>query len=315
VGLFYLRKEDFLMDLALRKKEEKTLKEAEEAIKKSYEQSRGYEHYIKLLPRKKNIGTERSPHYVVVEVPYMMVDGRVKMMLDEHREAKQRYVIHPAEFFTSPDGKTLLCKVTVESPLRGTATGTAKVGLNGTGVDATNPYENAETSAIGRALGFLGYGLIGSGIASYEEVKNAVDEVRNETQSETQEQTKAQPISAKTKIQIKQALVEKGYSETDAVKRISELKTQQEAEAFYSSIITEKNKAEDKNSPETETDETTKVQGGHGEENSEPLKAKEMLEVKKLLQEKLGSEKTLEILPKIKTKADIEKVKKEYGIA
>ncbi|MBE0427689.1 MAG: hypothetical protein IBX72_13735 [Nitrospirae bacterium] len=307
------------MDLALRKKEEKTLKESEEAVKKAYEQSKGYEHYIKLLPRRKNIGTERSPHYVVVEVPYMTIDGRVKMLLEEHRDTKQRYVIHPAEFFTAPDGKTLLCRVTVESPLRGTATGTAKVGLNGTGVDATNPYENAETSAIGRALGFLGYGLIGTGIASYEEAKNAVDEPPGETQSNPQAQTKTQSVSAKTKIQIKQALVEKGYTETDAVKKISELKTQKEAEALYNSTIAEKNKTGDKNSPETNE---AKAEGDNSEEkketqseSSEPIKAKEMLEVKKLLQEKLGSEKTLEILPGIKTKADLEKVKKEYGIA
>ena len=40
------------------------------------------------------------------------------------------------------------------------------------GPTATNPYEVAETSALGRALGNLGIGLVG-GIASAEEVLNA----------------------------------------------------------------------------------------------------------------------------------------------
>ncbi|HUD43989.1 MAG TPA: hypothetical protein VMR41_00410 [Patescibacteria group bacterium] len=40
-------------------------------------------------------------------------------------------------------------------------------------IEKQNPFEVAETSAVGRALGFAGYGLI-ENIASAEEVVNAV---------------------------------------------------------------------------------------------------------------------------------------------
>ncbi|TFI46518.1 hypothetical protein E4O93_17455 [Diaphorobacter sp. DS2] len=39
----------------------------------------------------------------------------------------------------------------------------------------------AETSAIGRALGFLGYGLIGTGIASAEEMDGAEGEEEDQS--------------------------------------------------------------------------------------------------------------------------------------
>ena len=45
---------------------------------------------------------------------------------------------------------------------------------NGGGADSSNPLENAKTSALGRAIAQTGLGLIGTGVASYEEVKNAL---------------------------------------------------------------------------------------------------------------------------------------------
>lgn len=49
-------------------------------------------------------------------------------------------------------------------------TGNAEVHMNATkGIDKTSPFENAETSALGRALGFAGYGVVES-VASADEV-------------------------------------------------------------------------------------------------------------------------------------------------
>lgn len=50
--------------------------------------------------------------------------------------------------------------------------GTASINFGGRGADQTNPVENAETSALGRALGFAGFGSIDS-IASAEEIAEA----------------------------------------------------------------------------------------------------------------------------------------------
>lgn len=51
------------------------------------------------------------------------------------------------------------------------ATGTAKEIEGSTNINRTSAIENCETSAVGRALGFLG--LTGGSIASYEEAQNA----------------------------------------------------------------------------------------------------------------------------------------------
>jgi hypothetical protein len=71
----------------------------------------------------------------------------------------------------SHDPVVVRAKVTI----RGTVyTGISAVDLNSARViEKQNPYEVAETSAVGRALGFAGYGLLES-IASADEVTRAV---------------------------------------------------------------------------------------------------------------------------------------------
>src|SRR5436309_3515515 len=105
-----------------------------------------------------------------VELPYMSVDGRVLMAIDEHMAQGKKIVIQAAEFKDDPVSGQKLCQVTVKADLRGEATGTARLFIGGGGANRENPVENAETSAIGRALGFLGYGCFGTGIASAEEM-------------------------------------------------------------------------------------------------------------------------------------------------
>jgi hypothetical protein len=119
--------------------------------------------------------------YVDVETAYMTVDGRVKMAMDCEKWPK--YSIrtwanptddllrvntdmivpphHVVAMVTSPDGNVWF--------------GTAQMG--GAGIAASkNPIETGETSAVGRALGLAGFGLIpGSGIPSAEEMTRALD--------------------------------------------------------------------------------------------------------------------------------------------
>jgi hypothetical protein len=133
-----------------------------------------YRGFLTFLSRtKKAGGTTANQVYAAIREPYMGVDGRVKMAMDDHRAAGASLVIQTA-FEVEPHSDQLLCRAVVTSALLGSATAHARVFLGGDGVDATNPLENAETSAVGRALGFLGYGLYGTGIASAEEVMRAV---------------------------------------------------------------------------------------------------------------------------------------------
>lgn len=135
-----------------------------------------YQGFLTFIPQHRRVaGSKTNPVFASIRLPYMSVDGRVKMALDEHREHGATLVIHTS-FETEPVSEQLICRATVTSALLGTATAHARAFLGGGGVDATNPLENAETSAVGRALGFLGYGLYGTGIASAEEVLRAIAE-------------------------------------------------------------------------------------------------------------------------------------------
>ncbi len=88
---------------------------------------------------------------VYVELPYMSVDGRVLMAIDEHMAQGKKVIIQPAEFKDDPVSAQKLCQVTVKAELRGEATGTARLFIGGGGANRDNPVENAETSAIGRS--------------------------------------------------------------------------------------------------------------------------------------------------------------------
>lgn len=139
-------------------------------------------------------GQGKGQTYLTVALPYVQVDGRVAWFVAEHKAAEKKFAIHtyvegmqilagmlrdtpnanPAELRkTIPDSLFDIMTAVVTSELYGNSVGSAKINWKGTGVDSTNPYENAQTSAVGRALGFLGFGLVGTGIASAEEVKEA----------------------------------------------------------------------------------------------------------------------------------------------
>ena len=101
---------------------------------------------------------------------YRMIAGRVQECRDEHAKADKPYEIDTELLEVDGHVGKVILKATVKT-MRGTATGHAAA-YDKTMIDKTAPYENAETSAVGRALGFLGYGLV-TGIASAEEVTEA----------------------------------------------------------------------------------------------------------------------------------------------
>ncbi len=70
------------------------------------------------------------------------------------------------------DDANIITKATIKVNGEVVATGYAKEVEGSSNINRTSALENAETSAVGRALGFLGIG-IDTSIASYEEVTNA----------------------------------------------------------------------------------------------------------------------------------------------
>lgn len=85
--------------------------------------------------------------------------------------------------------------ITDEKPI---STGTAYEKEDSSFINKTSYIENCETSAVGRALGFLGIG-IGTSIASAEEVKNAIENQKPKTDYE-------KPISSKQAEALKEAI-------------------------------------------------------------------------------------------------------------
>lgn len=207
-----------------------------------------YRSFLTFIPQHKRVaGTRFKPAFAPIRLPYMGVDGRVKMAQDEHREQGASLVIQ-TQFETEPASAQLVCRAVVTSSLLGTATAHARVFLNGVGVDATNPLENAETSAVGRALGFLGYGLYGTGIASAEEVLLAVAEREAQTATEPSaaDETTASnppaiasegpPPSERQLAFVRNLLQQVGTPEADIETRVDQVTTRQEASLLINQL-------------------------------------------------------------------------------
>ena len=76
------------------------------------------------------------------------------------------------------DDKSIVMKATLE--IDGNSyTGIAQETKGSTNINKTSAYENCETSAVGRCLGFAGFGSVES-IASADEVVNAVAQQKAE---------------------------------------------------------------------------------------------------------------------------------------
>jgi hypothetical protein len=193
-----------------------------------------YRGFLTFIRQYKRVaGTKTNPVFAAIRLPYMSVDGRVKMALDEHREQGASLAVQ-TQFEVEPASNQLLCRATVASALLGTATAHARVFLNGAGVDATNPLENAETSAIGRALGFLGYGLYGTGIASAEEVLQATaardtPRASDDTVVPDMPSPDGRPPSDRQREFLRDLLERAGVPDEEAKARLAALATSREA--------------------------------------------------------------------------------------
>lgn len=129
-----------------------------------------YADYVTFISRNVNKGTRENPVWYTIENPYMQVDGRVQEAQTEHAAAGKQ--MHILTELVSDDDTRVVFKCIVTSDLHGSATGWSVAKRGGEGVESSSPYEVAETSAVGRALGLMGYGLIPmAGIASANEVQ------------------------------------------------------------------------------------------------------------------------------------------------
>jgi hypothetical protein len=128
--------------------------------------------YVVALQQRKKIDDE----WTTVETPYMAVDGKLAMANEDHRRQAKRLDFGPPQVLVD-NGEQLTLLVTVTSEIYGTRHGIATSRRSGgTGAEREFPWEVAETSAIGRALSAMGYGLFpGSGLASAEDMLRVGD--------------------------------------------------------------------------------------------------------------------------------------------
>jgi hypothetical protein len=129
-----------------------------------------YVDYVVVLESRRKVDDE----WQTTEHAYMAVDGKLAMANEDHRKQGKRLdFAEPKVLLDNPEQLTL--QVTVTSEIYGTRHGIATSRKKGgTNAERDFPWEVAETSAIGRALAAMGYGLIpGAGLASAEDMLRA----------------------------------------------------------------------------------------------------------------------------------------------
>ncbi len=132
-----------------------------------------------------------------VEHPYMTVDGKLAMANQDHaRQGKRLDFGTPIVLVDNQEQLTLLVSVTSEiyGARHGIATSRR---IGGTAAEREFPWEVAETSATGRALSMMGYGLFpGSGLASAEDMLRVGSETpRGERRGTDVERRSGQPVA------------------------------------------------------------------------------------------------------------------------
>ncbi len=116
--------------------------------------------------------------WITVQQPYMTVDGRIAMACRDHANQGKRLDFHDPQVIENSELRLTL-RVTVESEIYGRRHGIASSRFDGASspFERGHPWEVAETSALGRALGAMGYGLLPrAGFVSGEEAMLATEE-------------------------------------------------------------------------------------------------------------------------------------------
>jgi len=124
--------------------------------------------FVLLLDRQQKVNGQ----WITVQQPYMTIDGRIAMACRDHANQGRKLDFHDPQVIENSELRLTL-RVTVESEIYGRRHGIASSRLDagGSPFERGHPWEVAETSATGRALGAMGYGLLpGTGLVSAEEV-------------------------------------------------------------------------------------------------------------------------------------------------
>ena len=142
---------------------------------------------------------------------YMRVDGRIMQARDVHAahgcSMHERIELISGSAIDNGISDYLVVKIEIDSSLDGIAVDYATAVITGKakGVDVTNPVENAVTSARGRALAALGYGIIPGGVASAEEVEDAIKRQgtpKAASSSISSEDTRPEEASTPTRLEV-----------------------------------------------------------------------------------------------------------------
>jgi hypothetical protein len=107
----------------------------------------------------------------------MTVDGRLAMANVDHQRQGKKITFHDPRVLSDADDHVTLM-VVVESEVYGRRHGIATSRkADGSSIETQHPWEIAETSAIGRALASMGYGLL-PGSEAYESLNQSADEAQ-----------------------------------------------------------------------------------------------------------------------------------------